>query len=76
MSRIELTICTLLLIAFVAGTRWVLTWVNEAYGIGVFLAVCLGVSLVVLTASYVVERRRGNLPDWLLPRDQRRQPPC
>lgn len=70
MTRPELIVCSMLLIAVIVGLRWALLAVNDNWGIGALAMTCgLGFALV-LTCAYVVERRRGNLPRWLRPRDQ------
>lgn len=74
-TRLELAISTALLILFIAGVRYGLNYVNAEFGLGSLAVVCIGGLALVLIASYVVERRRGNLPDWLRPRDQCRQRP-
>lgn len=68
MTRLELIISTILLIAFIVFVRWVLNDIGETWGLGaLWLAVAL-IAAIVLPACYVYERRRGNLPRWLQPR--------
>ncbi len=75
MTRPELIISSMILIAFAVGLKYGLYYINDQWGLGSLALVVAGMLAVALTAAYVVERRRGNLPDWLRPRDQRRRHP-
>lgn len=74
MTRGEILISTALLVAFVALMRWGLSTVLETFGFEAFMTVCVTGLAMILTAAYVVERRRGNLPRWLQPKAKRPPP--
>lgn len=74
MNRTEILISAALLITFIVVMRWALSGVLQTFGFETFMAVCGGGLVLILTAAYVVERRRGNLPRWLQPRATRPPP--
>jgi hypothetical protein len=74
MSRTEVLVSLALLAGFIASMRWALSGVLETFGFETFIAVCSVSLVLILTAAYVVERRRGNLPRWLQPKANRPPP--